>query len=109
MRIERLEIWNFKSFDHAVVDFGSLDVLIGANASGKSNLVQVFQFLSDIANKGLLNAVSLQGGGKYLRSFQAVKGEPLAIEVTIAFDQLFSHSVGQFRPMGQPRAHFRLV
>ncbi|MBU4305038.1 MAG: AAA family ATPase, partial [Candidatus Omnitrophica bacterium] len=68
MSIKRIRVTNFKSFEKLEVDFGKFNVLIGANASGKTNFVQIFEFLRDIANSGLNNAVSMQGGVEYLRN-----------------------------------------
>ena len=44
-------------------------VVIGANASGKSNFTQIFKFLNDITLVGLESAVSQQGGMEYLLNF----------------------------------------
>lgn len=43
--IERLEIENFKSIRHAVLELRDLNVFIGANGSGKSNLLQAFRLM----------------------------------------------------------------
>lgn len=68
MSIRRIRLTNFKSFRELSVELGKFNVLIGANATGKSNFVQIFKFLRDIANFGLDNAVSMQGGVEYLRN-----------------------------------------
>ena len=62
MKITKIEISNFKSFDNQSIHLNDFNLLVGANASGKSNLVQAFQFLRDIVIHGLENAISLQGG-----------------------------------------------
>lgn len=53
MSIKRIRATNFKSFDELDVDLARLNVLIGPNASGKSNFVEIFEFLRDIAKSGL--------------------------------------------------------
>lgn len=68
MPIKRIEITNFKSFNKLIMELKNFNVLIGANASGKSNFVKIFEFLRDIRNHGLENAISLQGGVEYLRN-----------------------------------------
>ena len=68
MRVTKLTLQNFKSFRDVTIPFRPFNVVIGGNASGKSNLVQAFQFLKDIADHGLENAVSLQGGAEFLRN-----------------------------------------
>lgn len=82
--LKRIKVRNFKSFEDLELDLGRLNVVIGANAAGKSNLVQVFGFLRDICNEGLDNAVSLQGGIEYTRSFGRGK-KNITIELEIEF------------------------
>jgi len=69
--IERLRLRNFRSFKDVDIELRPLNIVVGANASGKTNLVQAFRFLRDLAQHGLENAVSLQGGVEYLRNLQA--------------------------------------
>lgn len=81
MNIKRVEVRNFKSFRDLRVDLGKFNVVIGANASGKSNFVSIFKFLRDIKNLGLDNAISLQGGTEYLRNMNVGASEDLAIKI----------------------------
>jgi len=46
--IEQLHVENFKSFRSATIRFGPLTLLVGANASGKSNLRDALRFLHGI-------------------------------------------------------------
>ena len=62
MTISKIRIANFKSFADQTVELNDFNLLVGANASGKSNFVQAFKFLRDIASHGLEEAISLQGG-----------------------------------------------
>jgi predicted ATPase len=52
MAIKRIRVTNFKSFKDLEVALGKFNVLIGANASGKSNFIRIFEFLRDIVNMG---------------------------------------------------------
>jgi len=81
MVIKRLRISNFKSFDDLDIELGKFNVIIGANASGKSNFIQIFKFLRDIANHGLDNAISMQGGIEYLRSINIGSSKNFSLEV----------------------------
>ena len=83
MAIKRIEIQNFKSFYHQTVELGQFNVLIGANASGKSNFLQIFQFISDIAHYGLSNAISMQGGIEYLKNTSLTVQTDLALKIVI--------------------------
>ncbi len=56
----RLEHW--KSYEKAAFFIDSLSVLVGANASGKSNALDAFALLTRIAFGAMLTA-ALQGDG----------------------------------------------
>jgi predicted ATPase len=47
--IRKLHVQNFKSIKDVSVDLGGLNVLVGPNMSGKSNLIDVFRFLCRMA------------------------------------------------------------
>lgn len=83
MRLTRLRAWNFKSFRELDIRLDPLNVVIGANASGKSNFVQLFAFIRDIAESGLENAISIQGGAQYLRNMSCEPDDKLAFELSI--------------------------
>ncbi|MCQ8894652.1 MAG: AAA family ATPase [Methanolinea sp.] len=81
MPIRRLTVSNFKSFSHLEVEPDPFNVVIGSNASGKSNFIQVIKFLRDIAKYGLPNAVSLQGGVEYLRNTVIGPRKPFSFRI----------------------------
>lgn len=83
MFISNLKIRNFKSIASADIDFEPLTMLVGANASGKSNLINVFRFISNIATDGIDNAVALQGGIPYLANASLPKGTPIEVAFTL--------------------------
>ncbi len=89
MAIKKIKVTNFKSFKDLDVDLGNFNILIGANASGKSNFVQIFKFLKDIAVSGLENAVSLQGGIEYTQNLILGKGNNTLFNVNS--DRTFLH------------------
>ncbi len=79
MIIKKLVVSNFRSIDHAEIDFSPLSIVVGANASGKSNLINVFRFIKDIISEGIDNAIALQGGTTYLSNVRSPKGTPIDI------------------------------
>ena len=81
MAIKKIRVKNFKSFKDLEVELGNLNILIGANASGKSNFVEIFKFLRDIRSSGLENAISMQGGVEYLRNINIGALEDFLLEV----------------------------
>jgi len=86
MAIKRIRVANFKSFKELDLELGNFNVVIGANASGKSNFVQIFRFIRDIANMGLDNAISLQGS-EYLTNIGLSPPQPLSLKVMAVSDE----------------------
>lgn len=65
MFITHLKLKNWRNFRDVDVDFQDITYLMGPNASGKSNFLDVFRFLRDIANPqggGLQQALNSRGG-----------------------------------------------
>ena len=83
--LKQIKVQNFKSFKSAELNVGKFNVLIGANASGKSNFVQIFSFLHDIQQYGLDNAISLQGGIEFVRNFKVGSKDNLIFEMHLTF------------------------
>ena len=82
MRIEQIEIRNYRSFCHAVfADLPSMVVVVGANGTGKSTLFDVFSFLKDGLTQNVATAVARRGGFRELIS----RGEKGSIGITIKF------------------------
>ena len=83
--IKRIRVQNFKSFADMDLELGRFNVIIGANAAGKSNLVQIFRFLRDIKRVGLDKAVAMQGGIQYTRNLRLDdKSTVIEIEVGLS-------------------------
>jgi hypothetical protein len=79
--VQRLILRNFRSFKEVDMELRPLNIVVGANASGKTNLVQAFRFLRDIARHGLENAVALQGGAEYLTNLNSPSARECHIEI----------------------------
>lgn len=96
--LHQIKIDNFKSFKELDVTLNQLNVLIGANASGKSNFINVFTFLKDIVINGLENAVSLQGGTKYIRNLNLSSKIPtsIALEIFPTKNHIFPIDLNRF-------------
>ena len=47
--IKSLKLTNFKNFRQATLPLGKLTLLVGTNASGKTNLIDAFRFLHGVA------------------------------------------------------------
>ena len=85
MIITSISARNYKSFKDLHIDFDKFTLIVGANASGKSNLISIFKFIKDIISEGLRNAVDMQGGINYVCNANAAKGSPVRIEITFEF------------------------
>jgi predicted ATPase len=95
MLIKSISVSNFKSFQKLDLDrLGAFNVLIGSNASGKTNFIQVFRFMRDIASHGLVNAVSMQGGPDLLKNTNLPADEPCAIRITYDPDLVVTRKKG---------------
>lgn len=87
MLCEKLYVKNFKTFREIDIDLQKFNVIIGSNAAGKSNFVEIFRFFRDIANHGLDNAISLQGGVDYLRNVQIGNSENFKLRMVFSFEE----------------------
>lgn len=68
-KLETLTIRNFKSIREQKLRLDALNVFIGGNGSGKSNLIQVFRFLREIVNQNLAGYTAKKGGADALLHF----------------------------------------
>ena len=73
MRITHLAASNWRNFKNVEFDVGERLFVVGPNAAGKSNLLDIFRFLSDIAGQGggLAFAIKRRGGLAKVRSLFA--------------------------------------
>ncbi|UXB25801.1 AAA family ATPase [Stenotrophomonas maltophilia] len=87
MQVTRVKLknWrNFRSFDAPMRD---VTYILGPNASGKSNLLDVFRFLRDVskpAGGGLQAAVIDRGGISKLRCLHARRDPEVCIDVELS-------------------------
>ena len=70
-KLNRITVEGFKSFAKSDIEFGDITVLLGANGSGKSNLISFFRMLGFISTGGLQEHVGREGGSKSLLHFGA--------------------------------------
>ncbi|MEW6427841.1 MAG: AAA family ATPase [Thermodesulfobacteriota bacterium] len=84
MYITCLHLKNWRNFREAEIHLAPRSYVIGPNAVGKSNLLDVFRFLRDIckpAGGGLQKAVADRGGISKLRCLHARKDTEVRIEI----------------------------
>ena len=90
MFLKRLYIHNYKSFYHTEIEFDKLNIFVGENNVGKSNLIDVLEFY-DLASKDTLQeAVSKKGGFEKLLNYHYDEKE-IILEFEFLFDKLGKH------------------
>lgn len=73
MRLSQLQVKNWRNFHEIEFLLGQRLIVVGANATGKSNLMDVFRFLRDLASPqgGLGAAIDSRGGLATIRNLNA--------------------------------------
>lgn len=79
MKIKKIKAENFKSYKKTDIDLNNLNFIIGGNASGKSNYINILKFFNDIIYYGLEDAILLQGGIKYLFNSNSRKNSSILL------------------------------
>lgn len=86
MYISRLKLANWRNFKEVDVALKHRVFIVGANASGKSNLLDAIRFLRDIVKQagGLQYAVDERGGVSKIRCLSARRSPDVCIEVHLS-------------------------
>jgi predicted ATPase len=80
--LNRIEITNFKSIRSMQLDVRPLNVVIGPDGAGKSNLIGAFCLLDRIVQERLQEYVARQGGAARLLHY----GPKISKNLAIKFD-----------------------
>ena len=85
MYISRIKLYNWKNFHDCEVVLSERCFIVGANATGKSNFLDVIRFMRDIVKQGggLQAAVALRGGLKKIRCLAARQRTEVCIDLDI--------------------------
>jgi len=79
--LERIHVKGFKSFDKLELELKPINVLIGANGSGKSNFISLFKMLNRMMEDGLQIYVAQNGGPDQILHYGRKITEKLEIEL----------------------------
>ena len=81
--LRRIKVSGFKSLDGFDLEFNQgLNIIIGPNGSGKTNIINFLEFLSYLSRDSLLEAVGRSGGaGRIFRRISVA-----SLTRTISFD-----------------------
>ena len=82
--MDYVHIKGYKSIKDAKIELRPINILIGANGSGKSNFLSFFEFLNNLYERKLTEYIALNGGeDKFLHHGGKVTQQ---IEATLSFD-----------------------
>lgn len=79
--LETVQVKGFLSIREAEIPFRALNVLIGANGSGKSNLITLFQMLNRMAVGELKNYILKAGGANTLLHYGRKQTDRMKIRI----------------------------
>ncbi len=85
LRFSNMQLKNWKNFASCNVDLSNRVFLVGPNAAGKSNLLDVFRFLRDLASPGggFQEAIRRRGGVNAIRCLAARRDPTIELRVTV--------------------------
>jgi predicted ATPase len=79
--LESITIRNFKSIREQSLKLGRLNIFIGGNGSGKSNLIGAFHFLNRIVSGELQTYTGVAGGADSILYFGRRRSSSLSVEL----------------------------
>lgn len=109
--LESIKVESFKSLESVEVHLGSVNVFIGANGSGKSNLLEAVGVIGAAANGRVDDEALLRRGVRpglpalYKSSFKGSR-QPPEIRFTASNGDA-SYAVGLYNPMSKPEPAWR--
>lgn len=80
LALERIQLKGYKSFQELDIELKDINVLIGANGSGKSNFISLFQMMNRLVYQGLQTYVAQSGGADQLLYYGRKTTEKMHIE-----------------------------
>ena len=110
--LNQIKVNAFKSLEKVAIDLGRVNVFIGANGSGKSNLLEAIGVLGAAANGRVDDEALLRRGVRlglpvlYKSSFKGSR-QPTEIRFTASNEGAATFSVGLFNPLDKPEPAWR--
>lgn len=105
--IRKLYVSNYRSLDEAVtISFGPFTAFVGGNGSGKSNVVDVLNFLRDAMHIGLGGAITHRNGIAAVRRWSS--GRPFNVAIRAELELAGSTCTYAFELAGDKQAEYRV-
>jgi len=71
LKLEEIYVNNYKSFHKAAVKLDNFNIIVGANNAGKTNFIDLLEFIQDAIRYGLVTAVKKKGGFEKIKNFRS--------------------------------------
>lgn len=84
--LENIKVQGFKSIKKLDLKMEPINILIGANGSGKSNFISLFTFLRNLSEGKLQNYVAKQGFANTFFHFGSKKTSEIVIDVSLVIN-----------------------
>jgi predicted ATPase len=88
LKLEKLYVSNYKSFHQATFKFDDFNIIVGANNAGKSNFLDLLEFIDIAIRQDLVTAVKLKGGFDHIQNSRS-KENFIEIKATFYHTQYF--------------------
>jgi predicted ATPase len=88
--INKLKIENYKSIKQCDIDLNNVNVLIGENGAGKSNFINFFKLIRNIADEKLLNFVATNDGADDLLYYGQKESDHIMGEVKSTLPKIYT-------------------
>lgn len=104
--IQELHISHYRSISELKITLGRANLLVGKNGSGKSNVVDAIQFLSDMVSEDLDYAFTKRHGSDSVRQWSKFK----PYRTTISFKYGNRQGIGEYKVVfSSSRNSFRII
>ena len=81
--LKQIRVEGFKSIDSMALPMEPINILIGANGAGKTNLISMFTFLSHLSHGKLKNYVATEGGAERFFHFGARHTRQMMFDIEV--------------------------
>ena len=85
VKLNKMQVTGFKSIKEMDLEIKDINILIGGNGSGKSNLLELFNFLKEVYYRGLADYTAMNGGANYLLHYGSKNTDEIEVNYSVKF------------------------